>query len=427
MSLRAVALALLLVQGTLAAQNRDHPGLVHLGDGEWGTRAQARERGLFEHQRRWLDPELENDVERWERADAKGLAWDDAYRSKSKYYRIETNVPRFILELELKPFLDELFETYARVFREDFGLAGKAAGNKDIRIYHGFLDYSDNEGNRPRTNPGFYVDGAVLVVYYDDTDPGLFYSTVFHEGAHQFFRSLLPGAQPPHWLTEALATYFEGCTYSRATGKVTPGFVAADRLQVAQSLLRGGDGGGPDGLFMQVPRERFQGREYALAWSFTHYLIHRPSPGAREGFARFVRELNGSGVKPAAEVFEETTDETLAAIQPGWRAHVLALRAPAEIQWVVLDVKDAGPEEDLRPGDLLWSFDHVEIYGAKAFTELWKARATDRPLEVTVVRCEPDRDDPRHTRRFVQAKLLPGSRIELRARAEFARHGGLKD
>jgi hypothetical protein len=82
----------------------------------------------------------------------------------------------------------------------------------------------------------------------------------------------------------------------------------------------------------------------------------------------------------------------------------------------VLDVQEAGPEEGLRPTDLLWSFDHVEIHGAKAFTELWKARAKDHSLEVTVVRCEPDRDDLRHTRRFGQAKLLPDSKIELRAR-----------
>ena len=41
------------------------------------------------------------------------------------------------------------------------------------------------------------------------------------------FLSLLPGASPPHWLTEALATYFEGSTYSRAAHTSTPGFMLA--------------------------------------------------------------------------------------------------------------------------------------------------------------------------------------------------------
>lgn len=409
------------------AQNRDHPGLVPIGEGQWGTPAHARERGLSEYRGRWLPKKLEKELRRWEREDEKGLDWKDAYRTKSKYYRIQTNVPRYLIELEIKPFLDELFATYARVFERDFGIEGKAAGNKDIRIYSGFEAYSQNEGGRPRSNPGFYVDGSMLVMYYDDTDPSVFYMTVFHEGAHQFLRSLLPASEPPIWLTEALAAYFEGCTYSRASGKITPGFIPAERLDVARSLLRGDPSASPEDLFLNVPKERFRGREYALAWSFVYYLIHRPVKDAHERFARFVRELNGSGVKPAAEVFEQTTGERLADVQAGWREYVLALQAPGEITWVVLDVAQTGPGEDLRTDDLLWSFDGVEVFGARQLHELWSARAKDRALDVIVVRCEPSRDAPDAPRRFVRATIAPGSAIELRAKGELARRGGLAD
>jgi len=176
-------LAVLALTLALAApvQNRAHPGLVPLGDGEWGTPAQAAEKGMVQHGGQWFPKELERDLRKWAKEDAKGLTWKDAYRTKSKYYRIETNVPRWRMELEIKPFLDALFETYKRVFAEDFGLSGKAAGNKDIRIYDGFNAYSVNEPDgdrpRPRTNPGFIVGGSVLVVYYDETDPGVFYRT----------------------------------------------------------------------------------------------------------------------------------------------------------------------------------------------------------------------------------------------------------
>jgi hypothetical protein len=426
--LAALVLGLVLVA---PPQNRSQPGLVHLGNAEWGTPAEAVARGLVRYGDRWVPKALEKDLRKWEREDAKGLDWKDAYKVKSKYYRIETNVPRHVVELEIKPFLDALFETYQRVFADDFGLSGKAAGNKDIRIYDGFQAYSVNEPDggrpRPRTNPGFIVGGSVLVVYYEETDPGVFYSTVFHEGAHQFFLSLLPGASPPKWLNEALATYFEGCTYSRATGAITPGFVSHDRLVSAQGALRKHPERSAQEFFLDVPDADFQGLEYAMAWSFVHYLIHRPGDDSRARFARFVRATNGAGAKPAAEIFAEATGEDLLALLPGWREHVLSLQAPPAIHWAALVVSKAAPEEDLRSRDLVWSFDGVEVFSARQFAELWKNRATDRALEVVVVRCEPDFHSDASTRRFVRTTLQPGSAIRLTAQGELERHGGLSD
>lgn len=424
----ALALGLLLLS---PLQNQKQPGLVHLGGGEWGTPAQAVERGMIPYRGQWFAKAHEKDLRKWEKEDAKGLDWKDAYKTKSKYYRIETNVPRHVIELEIKPFLDALFETYKRVFADDFGLAGKAAGNKDIRIYDGFQAYSVNEPEdgrpRPRTNPGFIVGGSVLVVYYEETDPGVFYSTVFHEGAHQFFLSLLPGASPPIWLSEALATYFEGCTYSRATQTITPGFVAHERLISAQGALRKSPERTAQEFFLDVPRERFLGLEYGLAWSFVHYLIHRPGQESRARFARFVQETNGAGAKPAVEIFAKATGEDLLALLPGWRAHVLALTAPPAIQWAALVVSKAAPSEDLLSRDLVWSFDGVEVFSAKQFAGLWKNRAKDRPIEVVVVRCEPDYASEGSTRRFVRVTLKPTSEIRLTAQGELERKGGLSD
>ncbi|NOT29609.1 MAG: DUF1570 domain-containing protein [Planctomycetes bacterium] len=424
----ALALGLLLLA---PPQNQKQPGLVHLGAGEWGTPAQAAERGMIPYRGQWFAKAHEKDLRKWEKEDAKGLDWKEAYKTKSKYYRIETNVARHVIELEIKPFLDALFETYTRVFAEDFGLSGKAAGNKDIRIYDGFQAYSVNEPEggkpRPRSNPGFIVSGSVLVVFYEETDPGVFYSTVFHEGAHQFFLSLLPGASPPMWLSEALATYFEGCTYSRATNQITPGFVSDVRLRDAQGALRKNPAATAQELFLEVPNERFKGLEYGLAWSFVHYLIHRPGAESRARFARFVQATNGAGSKPATELFSKTTGEDLLALLPAWRAHVLTLTAPPAIQWAALVVSKASPSEDLRSRDLVWSFDGVEVFSAKQFAELWKNRAKDRPLEVVVVRCEPDFDSQESTRRFVRVTLQPASEIRLTAQGELERKGGLSD
>ncbi|MSR61156.1 MAG: DUF1570 domain-containing protein [Planctomycetes bacterium] len=427
--LSALVLTLLLCS---PPQNRAHPGLVPLGKDEWGTPAQAKERGLILYHDQWLPKEREKDLRKWEKEDAKeGLDWKHRYKTKSEYYRIETNVPRWRIELEIKPFLDELFETHKRVMAEDFGISGKAAGNKDVRIYSSFNDYSVNEPDNgkphPRNNPGFIVGGATLVVYYEETDPGEFYWVCFHEGAHQFFLSLLPGATPPHWLTEALATYFEGCTYSRATGTVTPGFVNYERLTQAQGVLKSRKDATAQELFLDVPGERFGGFEYGLAWSFVHYLIHRPGEKSREHFASFVRELNGSGVKPAGEVFAKATKEDFDALIPGWKDYVLALQPPPPIAWVALNVTKAKADEDLRSKDLVWSFDGVEVYSVKQYGELWMKRPKDRSYEVVVVRCEPDFSSPQATRRFVHTTIQPGSEIQLQPLGELQRKDGLSD
>src|SRR4030095_14849901 len=107
--------------------------------GQWGTPAQAREKGMILYHDQWYPKEREKDLKRWEKDDArKGLEPKKLRREESKYYRIQTNVPRYRIELEIKPFLDELFETHKKVMAEDFGISGKAAGNKDIKIYNGF-------------------------------------------------------------------------------------------------------------------------------------------------------------------------------------------------------------------------------------------------------------------------------------------------
>jgi hypothetical protein len=412
-------------------QNIDQPGQVHLGDGLWGTPAQALEAEMVQHDDLWFPKKLGKKLRKWDKEDArKGLTWKDRYRTKSKYYRIETNVPRWRIELEIKPFLDALFLTYMEVFERDFGLSGKAVKNKDIRIYNGFNDYSVNEPDdgqpRPRTNPGFIVGGSTLVVFYDETDPGAFYGTVFHEGAHQFFLSLLPGADPPIWLTEALATYFEGCTYSRATNTVTQGHVPADRLNSARGVLSKDKDPNAQELFLDVPKPRFKGREYALAWSFVHYLINRPGDHSRERFAAFVRETNGAGVKPAAEIFKKGTKENLEDLIPGWRAHVLALEVPDELEWVIVAPSKDAPE-DISKGDLMWSFDGVDVFSPQQYSRLWRDRAKDRDIEVVVVRCEPDMHSDESTRRFVRFTLPAGSPTLIRAIATVPRDAGLSD
>jgi hypothetical protein len=134
-------LALLGLSAAVPAQNLDHPGRVHADGLGWVTPEEARQNGFFEYRFRWFPEKLRKKLEKWERLDPKHAAWKEAYKAKTKNYRITTNAPRFILESEIKPFLDELFQTYVRVFRDDFGLKGKAVNKKFIKIFYGYESY----------------------------------------------------------------------------------------------------------------------------------------------------------------------------------------------------------------------------------------------------------------------------------------------
>ena len=243
-----------LLSAVLAAQDRDHPGLVPLGDGKWGTAQEAANQGLIEYRGRWVPKKMERQLASWEQLDARMKGWGDSYTTKSSHFTIKTDVPRFIVETELKPFFDRLYETYVAVFQGQFKLTGKGANMKQVMIYHGYETYRQQTGCK-RSTPGYIVGGSVMHVFYEDFDAGRFYNTCFHEGAHQFFGGMLPGAALPQWLTEGLATYFEGCTYSRVDKTIRVGFVPQDRLRFAKMQLAKAVQVDPVEMFMKLSQK----------------------------------------------------------------------------------------------------------------------------------------------------------------------------
>lgn len=437
MVVRAI-LVVWLAAAPAVAQNFDHPGLVHAGKAGWVTPGRAAELGYFEYRGRWLPKKLRKRVAAWEKKDARVKGWTDAYKEKSKHYRIVTDVPRFILELEIKPFLDELYRTYVNVFKGDFGLSGRAANMKTIKIFNGYENYARNAERgeiTPRSMPGFIVGGDELVVYYDDLDPGDFYSTVFHEGAHQFVSATLPGASLPIWLDEAMATYFEACTYSRATRKITIAHLSPERVGHAQRLLKpirpAAGVSLPEKLFMRVPEHRFEAAEYALAWSFVYYLIHTDGGKHRKAFAKFLRATNGAGTRPVADIFKRATGMKLADLSGGWREYVMSLKAPPAPIWVVLEV---GGEPDskvnLKSGDFVVSIDRIVIGSLKQFEQVWTKRpaeATARTVEWVVLRREAVQGPSQYRQALVHTSVAPGTKMTIEHDGHFERAHNLRD
>lgn len=318
--------AALALAPAIGAQNFDHPGEVWF-DGRWGKPAEAEAAGWFEYRDRWLPKSIEPKLRQWEKEDAKGLAWNRSYTLKTRHYQLRTNVPRFVAELELRPFLDALYAHFTVTFRERFGLEGKGANMKTVNVYAGYATYFA-QTQRPRSNPGYIVGGAELHVLYEDANLGGFYQTMFHEGAHQFVAGLMPGATLPHWMNEALATHFEAFTWSRATQTIRELAAPPDRLELAKHQLARVAEADPEQLFMRLGQADYNGFHYALGWSYLHFLLHVDAGRLGARFGALLKALNGSGAKPFEVVFRSIYKEELAALASRWKPYVLELPQP---------------------------------------------------------------------------------------------------
>lgn len=396
-------------------------GLVHLGEGEFGTTAQAMEAGLVHYDGQWVPKSKARKIRGWQKDAERIHGWEDAYKVRTRHYRIETDLPPHIVDLDIGPFLDATYQAYTEVFAQSFGLSGKATDKKFIRIYRSYSEYAANEPagerTRPRTQPAFIVNGDQLVTFWDETDPDSFYQHVFHEGAHQFVKGLLPGTDLPKWLDEGLASLLESCTWSPSRGEVMhDGLVPVQRLSVARAILSrarvDGDGSLPRRLFLDIPDSEFQAREYALAATFVHYLAFRDSGRHKKAFAKFLRATNGSGNKPIETIWREATRTDFGEVAQGWRDHVMEMELPRTARWCLILPQDHD-DLDLREGDRALSVDGVPVFDASHFRELWLNRPTDRAFELIVIREEHGPAGPGSGRRTVRVEIPAGAKIEI--------------
>jgi len=417
-----------LATGVARAQNFDHPGQVHLGNGKWGTPEEARQAGLFEYQGRWLPQSMQRQLAAWEKLDRNSTTWKQAWTTRSRNYQIKTTLPRWIVELEIKPFLDELHSSYSETFSVYFGLKGKASSQAVISIHGSYEEYRQETG-RTRGSPGYIVDGTELRTFYEDCDPSTFYNTVFHEGAHQFFHALLPGAALPTWLTEAIATYFEGFTWSRATKKISVSWLPPDRLTIAKMQLARATNPSPEQMFMGVQQAQYTALHYALGWSFVYYLTHSSDGAARDDFVKFLRRMNGSGAKPAPAVYKEATGKPMEATFAGWRSFILEVPEPPAPKWVLLQVADIPDEVDLCTGDAVISLEGHFITSTEQFAHRWEElHSAGKPFDMEVLRLRPLSDKPMdESASVVRNRISPELRLPVYSSAVKSRSHGLRD
>ncbi len=250
------------------------------------------------------------------------------YQSRS--YRIHTNLTREEA-VDFGAHMDLIFAEYSRMLRS---LRGKARGKQDMYLLRTNDDYQvtlktfDIDG----TNSGgmfFYgPNGKGLATFVEGRDRGEVFSTLQHEGFHQFAFIKARGKMPI-WVNEGLAEYFGEAII--VAGKVKHGLVNAQRLERVRGEVEAGRAiPFREIIAIESPQWRTNLKsgspkgslQYDQAWSIVHFLIHADERFAK-AFSKYLQLISEGRHPPKA--FADIFGSDLAPFEKRYRAFLAEL------------------------------------------------------------------------------------------------------
>jgi len=313
--------------------------------------------------------------------------WTNAWSKETRHFVVRSNTSP-----ELLDYYCELLEAYYALMDERIGINPSPTMRRTklaVNIFKSraeFRELSDfGGGSMPGGVIGFFSPmGRSLNFFHDYEDPDRTTWVALHECTHLLTFLVDQQYQPQIWVNEGVADYFGSSKVERdKNGKIliTPGELQTDRVltvQQAIALSRGaapatgalGDGeeaGDPkkpkksragrkdttlEELFL-LPREQFDGFQYAHAWSFIYFLNQYEGGKYAKSFAKFFKGLY-SLEKPLKV---DTSGGGKRVSPPDIRAYLLSklgLKGTAELekQWkdFVAAVPIEGPSARLKRG-----------------------------------------------------------------------------
>jgi len=235
---------------------------------------------------------------------------------RTRYYRLHTDLPSAEAR-DVARFLDEMFVSYARVFR----LRAHRQAPLDVYVFRTrerFLAYGERQSlEKVQQYRGFFSAGLRVMASYGSGAE--LRRILAHEGTHQFITLVTrPTHQPPLWFHEGLATYFETATWDN--GNLTLGALNRERL-AGLALMRRGDRFVPTiPLRHLLTAEEFTLFHYAEAWSFVYFLLHGDGGRNADVLNRYFILIQ-EGEDPV-EAFARAFRAPLSKVEDAWRAYV---------------------------------------------------------------------------------------------------------
>jgi hypothetical protein len=250
----------------------------------------------------------------------KGPLWTRSYEYKSEHYTVCSDIGQ-------KVCFDAA--TLLEKFHTKFDLHLRHVQQKEKRIFRVFLfsgragyeAYTrDLTGREIKNTAGLYSSLVKQLLIWNLPDFEDTMRTVRHEGFHQYFDRLV--ADPPVWLNEGLAEYYEGSKLVK--GAWSDGEIQAAHVETLskRKLI-------PLKEFLHIRRSVFYDEKnmalsYAEAWAFVHFLLSS-GPENRKLFDRFLDAMI-AGTMPEDASAQEFTDAVISRLEPEFAAYVKRLR-----------------------------------------------------------------------------------------------------
>ena len=210
-------------------------------------------------------------------------------------------------------------ETMRGVYASALGLPALAKKQAQVLIfnaeegYHSYMSFT--AGSRLENTLGVFSTWYGQLALYEDAEREETLGVLYHEGFHQYLKSVLPQGAPI-WFNEGMAEYV-GATTLQDGKLVKTGGIQEGRLRNLKAAIRYGWKPLPFKRIMAETHVEFMSVNpafrYAQAWSMIHFFMNDHRPLLR----RYIQRLSEGDT--AEEAFDATfAKEDLPALQAAW-------------------------------------------------------------------------------------------------------------
>ncbi|MFW6108047.1 MAG: peptidase MA family metallohydrolase [bacterium] len=239
------------------------------------------------------------------------------FRLETRHFVIQTDTGRHVCKNAGRA-MEQLYKEFQDIFGVKEGAQAKKTELVIFKEKADFLAYAKDLGGQLREGTlGFYrwaADGrSQIVAYKRQTEEHHTLSTLYHEATHHFLKLAL-GRQPPLWLNEGLAVFFETSRWER--GRLKTGVIPRRRLKLLQRAVKL-DRHYPLAKLMTFGKDKYDALAYAEGWSLVYFLLDK---AGRKRFGQYLQKLR-DGDDPD-EAFKSSFTDDIQKLEEKWKAYV---------------------------------------------------------------------------------------------------------
>ncbi|KAA3605078.1 MAG: DUF1570 domain-containing protein [Planctomycetota bacterium] len=315
------------------------------------------------HSARWIEDQ-----------NRKHQAWEGAFKRRTAHYEIITNISY------------EFFETVCGVmedmhdfYREVYQYKGSSP-TMTLAIHRNRTDFDRycqrvlGVATLPTSVGGWFWDVKMTLAAYDRTEKGEdlsdLWRVLFHEASHQFMYLLCEkrtGVDPPTWLNEGTASYFEGCEL-KSDGTIIKNKPAMNRIREWEHLERGNR----RHTLMELitcPHRKYDGSFYSYGWAFVYFLNNYENENGeliyRQPYLNYLysytskKDKRNAFERAEAMFVQEVADPEVTswqALENRWRKYTQEVAREAKAGPEFAEVLQQRAESYLERGDYLRAF-----------------------------------------------------------------------